>query len=134
MTMQTCPQCSGEGYTDFYEDGRLVYEPCYHCGTTGKIDEETHYHNQLEQVATEMAIAHVQAYKKEKNSDPYGEGFDFSAAENMMSSYEYERSLVYDYIEVFAKRLATLPREEQKAYVDKLEANEKIEPLYEGEE
>ncbi len=132
--MPTCTRCFGEGYETYEEDGRMVTDACYHCGTTGKIDEETFYHDQLGEVATAMAVAHVQEYKKFRNEDPDGEGFEFCAAENMMSPWDYERCLVYDHVDVFGQRLAALSASEKRAYVDKLIAGEKIEPIYEGVE
>ena len=128
--MPVCSRCFGEGFDTYEEDGRMVTDTCYHCGGTGKIDEETHYQDQLTEVATVMAVAHVQEYKKFKDEDPDGEGFEFCAAERMMTSWDYERCLVWDYTDQFAQRLSALPLEQQRAYVEKLNAREKIEPLY----
>lgn len=129
--MATCCRCYGEGYQTYEEDGRMVTDACYHCGTTGEVDSETNYQDQLGSVATAMAIAHVQEYKRYCDEDPDGEGFAFHAAERMMGTWEYEQCLVYDYESQFMDSLEKTTELERREYIRKLIAGERIEPLYE---
>jgi hypothetical protein len=77
-----------------------------------------------------MAMVHVQEYKKYRNEDSEGEGFDFCAAENMMTPWEYEQWLIYDHVPQFMDRLLELSESEQREYIRKLIAGERIDPLY----
>jgi len=107
----------------------MVQDACYHCGATGQVDEETHFHDQLHYVAQEMAWKSVKQTIRNMNSDPDGEGFEFCAAENMMSPYDMEQCMVYERIGTFMDELSALSFEEQKEYIRKLEANEDISPI-----
>ena len=138
VIMAECSYCNGSGievYDDEYDSQSqikfLVESDCYHCGGTGSIDDDTAFHDCLESVATIMAQAHVDEFKKRVNQDPDGEDFAFMAAENMATPFDFERCLVYSYVGEFMKRLGSVPFETQREYVRKMYANEAIEPLYE---
>ena len=127
--MTECSRCGGSGFEYYEEDGRMVKDSCYHCGETGQVDEETHFHDQLHYVAEDMAWKSVKRTIRNMNEDPDGEGFDFCAAENMMTSYDLEQCMVYERIGTFMDELSKLSFEQQKEYVRKLEDKEDIQPI-----
>lgn len=127
--MAECSRCGGSGFEYYEEDGRMVKDSCYHCGETGQVDEETHFHDQLHYVAEDMAWKSVKRTIRNMNEDPDGEGFDFCAAENMMTSYDLEQCMVYERIGTFMDELSKLSFEQQKEYVRKLEDKEDIQPI-----
>lgn len=54
--MNICYRCDGVGYEEYEEeDGHLVKNDCWHCASTGEVDDETFYHDQLCFVASCMA-------------------------------------------------------------------------------
>ena len=128
--MATCGNCCGTGVDVYDEDDRRVEESCYHCGGSGNIDDDTAFYDCLGSVATLMSQIHVREYIKNVNEDPDGEGFTFMAAEDMMSPWEYEQTLVWSHMGEFMERLEKLPIEAQEEYIRKLKANEPIEPIY----
>ena len=67
-----CSRCHGEGYQVFDEDDRRVEDACYHCGTTGEVDEETDFHDRLYAVADTLARREEAEYRKAVNDDPVG--------------------------------------------------------------
>jgi len=127
--MASCSYCGGSGIEVYDEGSMRVEADCYHCNGSGTVDEETAFHDCLEEVATQMAVEYVQEYKKYKNECPDGEGFDFCAAENMMTPFDYEKSLVYFYIPVYMDRLDELSHEAQIDLIKKVRAGEVITPL-----
>lgn len=85
-----CTRCNGYGYDECYdEDGRYQNYPCYHCGTTGKIDFLTNFNDRLYQVALNIAESKESAYRRARNSEDFEEDYAFCAAENMLSAYDY---------------------------------------------
>lgn len=127
--MATCSRCNGTGCEYYEDDGRMQADACYHCGNTGIVDDEVDFRDALEHVATVMAWKHVKQYKQYCDSNPEGEGFDFAAAENMMTSWDYEKSLVYDYVPQFLNKLLDLEVSEQEAYIRKDAESIPFEPL-----
>lgn len=126
-----CSRCHGTGNETYEEEyDRMATDVCYHCSGSGKVDEDTDFQDKLVDVARMMSIVHVREYKKACDEDPDGEGFEFRAAENMISSWEYEKILVYDNEGQFLQRLMDLSMDEQKEYVRKMIAGEDIEPIY----
>ena len=111
--MEICNHCNGEGYEYFVEDFRDVRDACYHCGTTGMIDDDRAFHDKIQKVAVFLAHCEVEDYRKAVNSDPDGEGWNFRAAESMMSGWELYQSYVYDYAEKFHQQLAKMDFEDQ---------------------
>lgn len=90
--MPACRQCSGEGELRSLDDdeaARGIVDVCYHCSGSGVVDADTDLADEVD--AMLMAIAWQRAYewRAAVNSDPEGEGLDFRAAENGVSSYEY---------------------------------------------
>ena len=128
--MATCSYCGGSGIEVYDEDDQRIEADCYHCCGTGAVDDETAFHDYLASVATIMAQTHVSEFKRHVNENPDGEGFDFMAAEDMMTPWDFERSLVYSYVGEFMERLNGLSFEEQREYVRKMIEDEGIEPLY----
>jgi hypothetical protein len=128
--MATCTRCNGNGY-EFPDDECYAgcYYHCLHCGGSGTVDDETAYQDKLQGVALVMADVHVREYKKYKDEDPDGEGFAFCAAENMMSEWDYRKSLVYEYMSVYMNRLDKCTKDQVDEYIRKLDSNENIEPL-----
>jgi hypothetical protein len=127
--MATCSRCNGTGYEYYEDDGRMQTDACYHCGNTGIVEDDVDFSDRLEHVATVMAWKHVKQYKEYCDSNPEGEGFTFAAAENMMSAWDYEKVLVYDYIPQFLNKLLDLEVSAQEAYIRKNEAGEAFEPI-----
>jgi len=112
-----CHRCSGTGYEEYEEDGRIVGDACYHCGKTGEIDEEQHWQDQLASVATTLAINEEREYRKSCNENPDGEGYDFCAAENMMTSYDYFQVRVWDRERAIMEKLLSLPLADKELLV-----------------
>jgi len=104
--MYTCSKCQGKGHVFYEEDGRTIQDDCYHCACTGKVPEDTHWRDRLKSVAYAIAYTTECEYRKAVNEDPYGDGYDLYAAENMMTSNDYFQSRVddrmYDYWEQLA--------------------------------
>ena len=115
--MNTCKRCAGSGIESWFEDGRHQQMTCYHCSGGGEVDDETDYQDRLGNVAGTLAYMHVCEMKDRYNSDPEGEGWDFRAAENMMSSRDYFDMHVYDYTCMYAEQLADLPVESQRLLI-----------------
>lgn len=97
--MRDCPKCNGIGYCESIGD---EYEPnsvdaCYHCGTTGKVSDETYYDDRINKLAAMLSCTAVNSERNSRDSDPDGEGWAFCAAENMMSEYEYTKAKQYDH-------------------------------------
>jgi ribulose bisphosphate carboxylase small subunit len=128
--MATCGRCDGTGVEVYDEDDRRIESVCYHCSGSGDIDDSTAFYDSLGSVASLMSQSHVREYIRAVNEDPDGEGFAFMAAEDMMTPWELEQSLVYSYTGEFMERLEELSNEVQKEYVRKMKDGEVIEPLY----
>lgn len=115
--MQTCPVCQGEGSqrsTDPNEVERGIEDDCYHCGTTGKVDDETARNDCLMYVVSLLAMVAVNAMRKAYDSDPEGEGWAFRAAENMMTEWEYTEDAISWQIGQIAPWMNSLTEEEQE--------------------
>ena len=116
--MINCTRCSGEGYQEYEEDpGRYVRDACYHCSTTGKIDEETHWFDRLGSVAATLASLYVDEQREARNSDPDGDGWDFCAYEYGMQPWDYYRVCVWDKQPEILEKLASLSYEDQQFLV-----------------
>lgn len=126
--MVECSRCNGTGWQEYEEDGMEVVDACYHCGNTGIVDEETAFHDKLAKVGQAMAIEYVREYKMSADSDPYGEGFAFHAAERMLTPWEYE-VMVYENTDRFCDMLSQLSLSEQEEYIRKYDSGETIYPL-----
>jgi len=116
----TCGRCSGEGYVEWEEDGRYVRDACYHCGTTGKIDVELLFEDQLKDLAGQLAGRIIDGMRRACNADPYGEGWAFLGAENMMHEYEYTQARLWDKTDDVFNELQKLSRSVQEALVELL--------------
>lgn len=114
--MFNCTRCDF-GIVSYEEDYRMVSDTCYHCGGTGKIDEETYYHDQLVSVAYNLAQIQESEYEKIVNENPDGEGYSFAAAENMMSSYDYYTCRVHDRADLIIKELLNKTVEEKNLLI-----------------
>lgn len=109
-----CVRCNGEGIEYFEEDYRPQSHICYHCSGSGFVDDEMAFHDKLNQVAMTLATYHVSDMQKAIDSDPYGEGWNFHAAENMMSGRDYFSMKVYDYAAVFSQQLQDFSLEDKE--------------------
>jgi len=112
-----CSRCNGTGYEEYDEDHRVVRDSCYHCGESGYVDGVTHWHDQLAEVAKTLAYYQVSKLKADINSDPEGEGWDFRAAENMMTGSDYFRVRCWEYEDVIINQLMNMPDNMQKVLV-----------------
>lgn len=89
MKNEVCVRCDGTGNDEWFEDGRMVVDPCYRCSGTGRVDARGARYNALEQVAICIANMNVDAWHKAVNSDPDGDGISLHAAENGMNERDY---------------------------------------------
>jgi hypothetical protein len=108
VTQFNCTRCD-DGY---HEDG-----PCYHCSTTGYIDEETHFQDQLSACGHILAAYEVDRIRTLADSDPDGEGFAFRAAEDMMTVYEYTTMLHWDISARYHQMINEMTRQDQEILV-----------------
>jgi DnaJ-class molecular chaperone len=115
--METCTRCGGEGFEEYEEDGRIVRDACYHCSTTGKIDEETCWNDRLMSVANTLAVQYVNDLRTAYNDDPDGEGWDFRAAEHMMSPWDYYRTCVWKKQDEYCFQLSEMSQSVQEVLV-----------------
>ena len=109
-----CVRCDGEGIEYFEEDYRPQSHTCYHCSGSGFVDDEMAFHDKLRQLAVGLATHYVSEMQKDMDSDPEGEGWNFHAAENMMSGRDYFSMKVYDYAAVFSERLQDFSLEDKE--------------------
>lgn len=112
-----CSQCQGVGYQYYDEDGRTVRDACYHCETTGQVDEDTYFRDRLLNVAHSLAYWAEAEYRKACNDDPDGDGYDLGAYENQMSPWDYFRTRVWDRESDIMAKLEELPKETQEVLV-----------------
>ena len=112
-----CNNCGGCGIECYDDDDRRVEDVCYHCGGTGKVDEETHFHDMLGRVCNYLGFKKAADYQRGANSDPDGEGFDFMASENMLSSYEYFQSLGYTFSDQYMAEMLEKDLDTQRAMI-----------------
>lgn len=112
-----CSRCGGSGYESYDEDGRMVTDACYHCGTTGEVDEETDWHDRLMRVASTLAYQQESEYRKACDNDPEGDGYDLHAAENMMRTSDYFLARVYERQYTIAEELSKLDPDMQSVLV-----------------
>lgn len=114
--MATCSVCGGEGYQRSLDDHEVadgIMDPCYHCETTGEVNEETSFRDSLFGIASDLAAMAVQAMIVSYNTDPEGEGWGFRAADCGMSEEEYTKCVMWDTETLFFTRLEAMTREEQ---------------------
>jgi hypothetical protein len=110
--MPTCRQCNGTGREVYDEDDRRVEDACYHCGTTGKVDEDTDFHDRLSAVASTLAYQLESERRIAINNDPDGDGYDLG-----LMPHDYFRCNVWDRTYEIAEQLAALPISDQEFLV-----------------
>lgn len=118
--METCSRCYGLGYEEYCEDEtnyRMVTDTCYHCGGSGKVDDECAFQDRLGDVSYALASNTIHDWIESANSDPDGEGWGFRAAENMMSEYEYTQSMIWTYQDKYMNDLLNMDRASQELMV-----------------
>lgn len=115
--MATCSKCQGTGEETYDEDDRRVTDACYHCGTTGEVSEEADWHDRLHQVALTLAEDQEREYRKARDNEPDGDGYDLCAAENGMSTWDYFRTQVWDRAARIGEKLAEMDRPSQELLV-----------------
>jgi hypothetical protein len=74
----------------------MVTETCWHCAGSGEVEPEVALQDHLLRVAHALAIQEETEYRKARDNDPEGEGYEFCAAENMMSAHDYFEGRVSD--------------------------------------
>lgn len=109
-----CSKCRGDGEVSYDEDDRLVIDVCYHCGGSGRVDEETHFHDRLQSVASTLAYRQESDYRRWINSDPDGDGYAMGGYENGLSEHDYFRCRVWDRTDQVAQQLIEMPRTDQE--------------------
>lgn len=95
-----CPACE-DGWTYVEEDGKRIRDACYHCGNTGFISPQQHRVDQINSVVYALASESINRQKEWCNSNPDGEGWAFSAAENQMTEREYTTALTMNLADKF---------------------------------
>lgn len=117
-----CGKCGGKGgVTMRDDDGRVERDVCYHCAGSGKIDLETQHHDRMMLVCERLAKLHVAEMRKARDNDPEGEGWEFCAAENMMSVRDYTVDCEMHYTDQFAMKFSNYPRSLQEELCTALE-------------
>lgn len=104
-----CSRCDGTGQVPYEEDGRWVQDACYHCSTTGQIDEEIDFQDQVESYCEDLAFKAVSRERELMDKNPDGEDFAFAAAENMMSAHDYFSARVMEDTYLFGREISKLP-------------------------
>lgn len=115
-----CEKCGGSGTQHYEEDGRNVSDTCYRCSGSGRVDQDTAHHTQMEQVAHILAVSYVDGWRKHCNEDPEGEGWAFRAAEDMMSESDYTKAMTYDKSYEVGEELSKLSHVVQVALINHL--------------
>ena len=115
--MAVCRQCNGSGEERYEEDGRDVTDACYHCGTTGTVDEDTDFRDRLSSVASTIAYQLESEYRRAVNDDDEGDGYDLGGYENGLMPYDYFRTRVWDRTYDIAEKLSALPINDQELLV-----------------
>jgi hypothetical protein len=94
--MATCRRCNGEGWETYEEDGRQVRDACYHCGTSGQVEEELDFQDRLFDALGALAHDQEREYRQACEADPDGDNYDLCAAENGMSPWDWFKTRVWD--------------------------------------
>jgi hypothetical protein len=95
--MPKCPQCDN-GYEIVRGDnGMPIESPCYHCANTGTISEEQEIADRLESAAKQIGSIMAEEERKKINSDPDGDGYALHAAEEGMSTYDYQNDRAWHF-------------------------------------
>lgn len=115
--MATCSKCLGTGQVIYDEDGRRITDACYHCSTTGQVDEDIAWCDRLHDVALALAEREEREYRKVSNEDPQGDGYDLFAAENMMSTWDYFKTRVWDRAYKISEKLGEMDLASQQLLV-----------------
>jgi len=115
--MPDCRQCQGTGREVYDEDDRRVEDACYHCGTTGKVDDDTDFRDRLSAVASTLAYQIESDYRKWVNDDPDGDGYDLGGYENGLMPGDYFRCNVWTRGYEIAEKLSQLPISDQEFLV-----------------
>lgn len=112
--MPDCCRCQGQGKETYDEDGRTVTDVCYHCAGSGKVDEDTDFHDRLHHVASALAYQAESEYRKACDSDPEGDGYNLGAYENGMMPFDYFRCRVLERTPEIAEKLLEMSRSDQE--------------------
>lgn len=96
IIMPVCSRCQGQGKESYDEDNRLVTDVCWHCSGSGQVEPEVDLQDRLLRVAHTLASQAETEYRKACDNDPEGEGYEFCAAENMLSAHDYFQERVSD--------------------------------------
>lgn len=112
--MPDCSRCHGEGEETYDEDGRTVTDVCYHCAGSGKVDDDTAFHDRLGFVASALAYQAESECRKAYNEDPEGDGYDLGAYENGMMPFDYFRGRVWERTPEIAEKLSEMSRSDQE--------------------
>lgn len=114
--MSQCSRCDGMGKETFWDD-RWETDICYHCGGSGKVDDETAFVDSLSAVARTLAYHTVNQMRVQQDNHPDGEGWDFCASENMMTGSEYFLAIMENYVAEYMDRLLEMDRQRQEVLI-----------------
>jgi hypothetical protein len=130
--MVNCPKCSGEAVVHYYEDNRMVTDPCYHCQGSGSVTVEDLRIHDLTHVAYKLAFQAETDYRQACMMDPEGDDYELNAAERGMSVIDYFRARVMDRQDKMAESLLQLDRGTQNLLIeaDKLEDTQAPRDVY----
>ena len=115
MDNLTCEKCNGSGNQCWTEDDREVLDMCYACAGSGKVDEDALHSQRMQKVIAIIAQNIILGLREACNEDPCGEGWDFAAAENMMTEWDYTKTRIYEKEGDIERQVSCLEPETQRA-------------------
>lgn len=116
--MSKCCRCQGQGKESYDDDGRMVTETCWHCAGSGEVEPKVALQDHLLRVARALAIQEETEYRKARDNDPEGEGYEFCAAEEMMTVHDYFEGRVLNRQYQFGDQIRNLDPAIQKILLD----------------
>jgi hypothetical protein len=116
--MPKCLRCNGKGRESYQEDDRMTTDVCYHCAGSGEVEPEVDLHDRLVRVAHTIAYQEEMLYRKARDNDSEGEGYEFCAAENMLSVRDYFQERVSDRQYKLVAQMSSLDEAIQNALLD----------------
>lgn len=118
MTNDTvCLRCSGTGRQAWDEDGRRFVDRCYACLGLGYVSEEENFSQKLSNAVDTLAGEQAMDYRRVCDSDPDGDGFGLIAAENGLTTGEYQEVLVSQFSAQIEREVVGWTQERQEWFV-----------------
>ena len=112
MEDQACLRCDGEGRQVWDEDGVRCLDACYACCGRGWVDGEHGFAQALEAACNRLGAMRAAQYRRGRDegaADGDCEDFAFCAAENQMSSRDYEVAISWGFTDEALREVADWP-------------------------